>query len=265
MHALFCPGGFIDVRNSLGLSIFTNHDLARHCPGNERKLPSFLGWWNHHLARTKVRRADAATATLAAVVTRWTPIQRLSDDCHPRRNAGYINFVAGFLDDEVRAAWFGRRHENAIGCTGDIFLGAKNADERFDFVVVRRKFFVGDRPVIPSSICRLRLEIYWSESQCDPSPVIGASPNNTRTKPAEARTFRRSVRFASNLPKTVRREEFTEILVASTYASATVWQIKWQKMFFVIMRRIDWRPSFQHNHIQTTLGKDFGRCPSRST
>ena len=134
---------------------------------------------------TKIRTCGAATSTLGAIMARRTAIQGLGEDGQARRDAENIELVARFLDDQLCAAWFGRRKENAIWGIGNILFGAEHSDVRFHSVVVRSDVVVTDRPVFGKSITRLGFEIDGSKPERDAAPMVRAAAYYAGAKPVE--------------------------------------------------------------------------------
>jgi hypothetical protein len=80
------------------------------------------------------------------------PVERLGKNGETRWNAGDVELIAGFFDDGLSAARFGRRLEYAVGSVGYILPGTENADVGFDLVVVGCELFVSDGPVIADAV-----------------------------------------------------------------------------------------------------------------
>ena len=74
------------------------------------------------------------------------------------------------------------------GALGTFSFRAEDADVCLDLVVIRRELFVSDRPVVAHAVGRVCLEVRFTKSKRDASPMIRASAYNTRTEPAELRT-----------------------------------------------------------------------------
>src|SRR5581483_3330373 len=138
-------------------------------------------------------------------------VMRLSQNSETRGNTNDAKLVARFLDDRLRAARLGWRKKNSIRCARNVFLRSKNADVRFHLVVVRREVFVCDRPVIAHAISRARFEIDRSKAKRNASPMVRAPAFDARSEPAKSRSRGDRIRFAFNVPRSVRREEFAEI------------------------------------------------------
>ena len=64
-------------------------------------------------------------------------------------------------------------------------FGPENSDVGLDFIVIRRYVFVAERPVVAHAVVRADLEIHRGHAQRDASPMIGASADDARTKPAK--------------------------------------------------------------------------------
>ncbi len=193
-------------------------------------------------------------------MTSCAAVQRLGDDGHARRNAKHVQLIASLLDDRFCAARRRWWHEDSIRCAGNVLLGAKNADIGFNLVVIRSEFVIGNWPVIAHPVGGTRFEIYRSKSQRDASPVIGAATDDARPKPAKARSRRRGVRFAIDLPCAVRRRKFVVDFAAklAANANATVRQIVRPEVFFVIFFRIERRAGLEHDNVQPAFGQNLG-------
>ena len=93
--------------------------------------------------------------------------------------------VAGLLNNRFGATGLGWRQENSVGSAGNIFFSPEDSDIGLNFVVVRRDVFVADRPIVAHAVMRANFEIHRSHAKGDASPMIGASADNARAKPAE--------------------------------------------------------------------------------
>src|SRR4029077_18722841 len=93
-----------------------------------------------------------------------------------------------------------------------LFPGAEDADVAFDFVVIRGKIFVTDRPVVAEAIARAGFEIDGRKTQSDAAPVIGAAADDTRAEPREIGAGSGSVGLAGNFPGAVGSEKLAEIV-----------------------------------------------------
>src|ERR1700734_3912353 len=113
MHPHFCEGGLVDVGDSLRLAVVADDDLPRHGVGNKGEAPSGLSRWDHHLAGAEVRGADASSSALRAIVARRGSIDRLCQHGHARGYAGYVELVAGLLDQGLGATGLWWRKKNS--------------------------------------------------------------------------------------------------------------------------------------------------------
>src|SRR6516225_3287944 len=97
---------------------------------------------------------------------------RLRKDRQAARNAGNVQLVARFLNENLGAAWLGGRKEGAVGGAGNILFCTEYSNIGFDLVVIGRDVVVTDGPVVAHAITGADLEIGWSHAQGDASPVI---------------------------------------------------------------------------------------------
>ena len=172
-----------------------------------------------------------------------------------------FKLIANLLYVEVSAARGWRRHEDTVGRAGNIFLGAVDADVGFHPVVIRRDVLIAERPVVAHAVHRAHFEIHRSKAQSNPSPVIGASPNDARAKPSEFGSRSRGIRLAVNFPETVRRQKFVVQLmpVLASDAHSAMRQVVGPQVLFVILFRIQRRTSFQHDDAQPAFRQHL-RC-----
>ena len=130
--------------------------------------------------------------------------------------------------------------KDTVGRAGYIFLGAEDADVGFHLVVIRRDVLIAEGQSSPMPSIERSLEIHRGKAQRNASPVIGASANDARTKPAEFGSRRGGIRFAVNFPETVRRQKFVvqscRVLASDAYAAMR--QVVWPQVFLVILFRI---------------------------
>src|SRR5579859_6718238 len=129
----------------------------------------------------------------------------------PRRNTSNPDFVAGFLNDQIGAAWFRRREEDTVGSARNVFVRAEDADVRLHFVVIRREVVVSNWPIVAQAVARAGFEVDRCEAQGDSPPMICPAPNNPRTEPLEVSAGSRGVWFAFDVPGAVGSQEFTKI------------------------------------------------------
>src|SRR5271170_2923134 len=187
------------------------------------------------------------------------PVQRLRDDGEARGDAGDLERVASLFDDGLSAARLWWRLENTVRSVGDVLLRAEDAHKRFDFVVVRRKLFIGDGPVVAHAVGGASLEVGRAEAECDASPMVGAAAFNARAEPAERRARSNCVRFAFNLPKAIGREELAEISARpASNACAAVRQFVGPDVLFEVLVGIECRTRLEHHYAQASLGQHLG-------
>ena len=193
-------------------------------------------------------------------------VEGLGQDRQPRRHAENVELVASLLDDGFGAARSGRRQENSVGRAGNIFFRAEDSDVGLDLIVVRRDFFVGDRPVVAHAVVGANLEIYRSEAQGDASPVIGAAANDARAEPAELRSGSGVVGLAFDFPRAVGRKEFVSDTLADTAsdASAAMGQFVGPDVLLVIVLGIHGRAGLQQCDTQAAFSQHFGGSASGS-
>ena len=229
------------------------------------KRPGFLRGRNHDLARTEVRGGDASAAALRAVVTGRAAVVRLRQNRQARRNAQDVQLVAGLLDDGFGAARLGRRQKNSVGSAGNVFFRAENSDVGLDFVVVGRDVFVADRPVVAHAVVRADFEIHRRHAQGDASPVIGASADDARAKPAELRSGSGDVGLAFDFPGAVGSEEFVfeSLAGAAADARAAMRQVVGPDVLFVVTLGNQRRSGFEQRDAQAAFGEHLGRGASR--
>src|SRR5947207_3140100 len=143
----------------------------------------------------------AATATLAAVVARGTSVERPRENRQPRRDAGDVQLLRRFLDQELVAPRLRRRLEDAVGLVREVLqVLAEDADELIDLVVIRLQVLIADRPVVAETVERLAHEIVRPEPQRDAAPVIGSPAEHARAKPVELVARSIGVRLAVERP-----------------------------------------------------------------
>src|SRR5262249_14748333 len=130
-------------------------------------------------AGTEVGSGDAAAPALATVVAGQAAVHRFCKNRETCRNAGDIEVVAGFLDDQFGAARLWWRQGKPVWRAGDIFFRAEDADVALDFVVVRREVVIADGPVGTETIARVGTEVDRRKTQCDAAPMIRASADDT--------------------------------------------------------------------------------------
>src|SRR5436190_7973598 len=239
MDASFFARRLIDVRYGCNLAIFANDQFPRHGAGNQREAACLLRRRNHHLTGTEIGCGNAAATALRAVVARGSAVQRLSQNCQPRRNAQDAQLIASSLDDGFRAAWLRRRLENSIGSTRDVFFRPEHSDIAFDLIVVGCHILVADRPVITHAVARAHFEIYRRHTQGDASPVIRSSPDYARAKPAELGSWSRDVRLTLNLPCAIRSQELIiqSLPCPPAHSSSTMGEVVRPHVLLVVARR----------------------------
>ena len=185
MNTLLRAASFIDVGDSLRLTVFAHQHFPGHGARNEFQASSLLRGRDENLARTEVGSQPAAASALSAVMTGWAAVERLGENRHSRGNAGNPNFVAGALENHFAATRLGRRLENTVGRAGNVFLRTEHADVGFGLVVVRSNVVVGNGPILAQAVASLRSKIHGREAQCDAAPVVRASAHNAGAEPTE--------------------------------------------------------------------------------
>src|SRR5207249_241238 len=259
VDALFRARCFIHVRDAFRFAFFVDDDFAGHRAGNQGELSRFHRGRQQNLAGAEIGSRDAAAAALATVVARQPAVDRAREDREARRNANDVELVASFLDHQFRAARLGWRQKDAVGRAGNIFFRSENADVAFHFVVIRREILVSDGPIVAETVARGGFEIDGSKAQRDAPPVIGAAPDDTRTKPLKARAGSGSVRLAFNLPCAIRSKELAEIFArVATDARAAMRRFVRPHQHLEIFFRIYVGSSFQQRAVQATLGENLG-------
>ena len=93
------------------------------------------------------------------------------------------------------------------GALGMFSLGSENADVALHLVVIGCDVPISERPIVAASVAGARAEIRLGEAQSDAAPVIRPAAHNARAEPHELGTRRLGVRFALNIPETVRGQE----------------------------------------------------------
>src|SRR5207249_4918466 len=200
----------VDIRDAGRESVGAHRHLARHRVGDERELSGLLCRRDEYVWTREVRLHRTAAVALSAVVTGLPSIDRLRRDRQSRRDAGDAQLVGRLLDEQLVAAWLGRRLEDAVGMIAQPLVASEQTDQTIDAVVVRLHVLVADRPIVAESIERLPLEVVGAEAQRDAAPVVRAAAEHAGAPPAELRAGRGGVRRAVGLPAAVTRVEFAE-------------------------------------------------------
>jgi len=81
-------------------------------------------------------------------------------------------------------------HENAVRLIAKPFIGAEDADEPIDGVVVGLDVVVGNRPVVAEPVDRMPLKIVGAVPQGNPTPVVRAAADHAAPEPVERRAGR---------------------------------------------------------------------------
>src|SRR6266852_1186002 len=92
------------------------------------------------------------------------------------------------------------RLKHAIGRAADALFAARDSDEAFSFVVVRRDLVIRDRPIRTEAIAAVGCKVVIGEAQRDSTEMIGASAHHARAEPLELRARRHRVRFSGKFP-----------------------------------------------------------------
>ncbi len=265
MNALLAACGLVDVGDCRDFPILADNQFPRHRARNQREASGFLRRRNHDLTGAEVGGRDAPSSALRAVVTRCTPVVRLSQDRETRRNAQNIEMVARLLDDGFCAARLGRRQKDSIGRAGNIFLGPENSDVRLDLVVVRRDVFVTQRPVVAHTIVRTNFEVDRRHAQGDSSPVIGPSADDARAEPPKSGSRSGNVGFTFNLPRPIRSHKFVcqSSLRATADPCSAMRQVVRPDVLFIVSFRNNRRTGLEQRYAQTAFGQHFGRGAPR--
>src|ERR1700730_4176619 len=192
-------------------------------------------------------------------MARSADIDGAGQDREARGNANDVELVAGLFYEQFGATGFRRWKEYAVGSAGNIFLGAKNTDVGFNFVVIGSDVLVSDGPIIAQTIARAGSKVDGRKTERDAAPVIGAATNDARTKPLEVRAWRGSIGLAVDDPCAVGRKKFAKIFARVTAnARATMRQFVRPHQHFEIFLGVYRRPGFQQDNIQATFGENFG-------
>src|SRR5205823_10199138 len=87
-------------------------------------------------------------------------------------------------------------------------VGAVDADQQLNLVVVGRDILVTDGPVEPQPVATPGLEVVGAVAQRNPAPVIGPTPQHARPPPFEATRVlfaRAHVRLSGHFPAALDR------------------------------------------------------------
>src|SRR5260370_25961855 len=99
VYAFLSASCLIYVRDTFGFAIFAKKDFTRHRAGDHRELAGLHRGRDHHLAGAEVRRGDAATAALAAVVAAQSATYVIFLDGHAGAHTTNAAFVGALLCD----------------------------------------------------------------------------------------------------------------------------------------------------------------------
>ena len=138
------------------------------------------------------------------------PIEWTRQHGPPIRNAGYAEAFTRGLDEQL--VRFRRRgsKKHTIGRAPYAFTASCHPDERFRLVVIRADVVITDRPVRPQTVTISGLEIVIGEPEGQSTVVIGAPPDNSRTKPFELASLAYGVGLTIKLPPATCRREVPE-------------------------------------------------------
>src|SRR3954451_24307014 len=88
--------------------------------------------------------------------------------------------------------------------------------------------------------------------------MIGAATNDARTEPAKTRSGCDRIRFAFNVPGTIRSEKFAEVCrLSAANSGPAMRQIIGPDVLFKGRRWIQWRAGLQQDHVQPASSKDL--------
>src|SRR5205085_12512006 len=136
---------------------------------------------------------------------------RLGRHRQARRDTCDVQLVRGLLHEQLIAARLRRRLDESVWVVLQSFIGAVDADELIDAVVVWLHIAVRDRPVEAEPVDGLPAEIVRTESQRDATPVIRTAPEHPGPPPLERlRPLRHGERLAVDAPPAVTRIELAE-------------------------------------------------------
>ena len=235
LERAFFAGDFVDADDAGRLAVLVHGHLADHGVGQEVEIAGRQRGRQVNRRGLVVGAGGATPAAIGRPETRGARAHRVGEDAlgggilrvefrrdrvgvllHAEHGAvnrddGQAEFLGVFLREEFAGAGLRRREQTAVGRVGRVFetvVGAVNADEHLDLVVVGRDIVVADRPVEPETVARVGFEIVGPVTQGDAAPVVGAAAEHPRAPPPElaGRIARRAgVRLAGHLPTAVDR------------------------------------------------------------
>src|SRR5436309_3467130 len=103
--------------------------------------------------------------------------------------------IDGFFQHYLAAGQAHRRQKLAIGKLRQFLIGAAYANELFDLIVVGRKLFVTDGPVVAVAIVARRFEVIVRKPVSLPSPRNRSTADLSRANPVKRFVGRRGVRI----------------------------------------------------------------------
>ncbi len=203
-HFYFFARLLVDIGNAGRHAVGADQDLAHHGACTDFQISGLHCGLDVYAGRIEVRVDAARPSALRAIVASRASIQRARQDGEPRRNAGNIELVACGLDQTLVAARRGARLKLTVRRIFEALVRAKDADQTFGLVVVRRKIVVRNGPVKAFAVTAVRLEVVRTHAERDAAVVIRAATQHTRAPPDPFGAGGIGVRLAGNLPAAYR-------------------------------------------------------------
>jgi hypothetical protein len=212
LHGAFLAGHLVDVDDTVGLAVGADGDFARmgvaedvEVAGRERRRKVHGGGLVVGLDRTAAAAVGRPEARGAFLHGLGDDLLRLGivrvqagreihvvlagrEDRAMDRDHGHAELGDVLLDVEFAGAGLRRREERAVRRVRGVleaFVGAIDADEHLDLIVIRGDVVIADRPVKAETVTGVRLEVIGTVTERDTAPVIGATAEHAGAPPSK--------------------------------------------------------------------------------
>jgi len=174
-------------------SLFVNDYVAYDCVGDQRHSAGPRCSGKRRCRTAVVRLGCASSITMTAPVAggsgvRSALMNRLGQYCATSYDDPAVRvaeLIDGFLQHHLAAGQAHRRQKLAIGKLRQLLIGPAYSNELFDLIVVRRKLFVTDGPVVAVAIVTRRFEVIVRKPVSLPSPRNRSTADLPRANPVK--------------------------------------------------------------------------------
>ena len=212
LHGALLSGDLVDIDDAIGLAVCSDGDLAGMRVTKDVKVAGREGRRQVHGGRLIIGLDRAATSAVGRPETRGAFLHGLRDDLLSfgiirvqagrevhvvltggedravDRNHGDTELGDVLLDVEFAGAglrWREQRAVRGVRRVLEAFIGAVDADEHLDLVVIRSHVVVGERPVEAEAVTRIGFEVVRAVTERDATPVVRASAEHAGAPPVK--------------------------------------------------------------------------------